>query len=94
VTERRGRRRKQLLDDRKEKRRYWKLKEEARDCTLWITRYLFLSYVYVGITENLYFKPCVLADIGKGGSFSFGILFFVETLKIFFPIDDFCVVCS
>jgi hypothetical protein len=26
---RRGRRRKQLLDDLKEKRRYWKLKEEA-----------------------------------------------------------------
>jgi hypothetical protein len=30
-TERRGRRRKQLLDDLKEKRRYWKLKEEALD---------------------------------------------------------------
>jgi hypothetical protein len=28
---RRGRRRKQLLDDLKEKRRYWKLKEEALD---------------------------------------------------------------
>jgi hypothetical protein len=30
-----GRRCKQLLDDLKEKRRYWKLKEEALDCTLW-----------------------------------------------------------
>jgi hypothetical protein len=29
VTGRRGRRSKQLLDDIKEKRRYWKLKEEA-----------------------------------------------------------------
>jgi hypothetical protein len=29
MTRRRGRRRKQLLDDLKEKRRYWKLKEEA-----------------------------------------------------------------
>jgi hypothetical protein len=29
MTGRRGRRRKQLLDDLKEKRRYWKLKEEA-----------------------------------------------------------------
>jgi hypothetical protein len=29
VTERRGRRRKQLLDDLKEKRGYWKLKEKA-----------------------------------------------------------------
>jgi hypothetical protein len=37
VTERRGRRCKQLLDDLKEKRRYWKLKEEALDCTLWRT---------------------------------------------------------
>jgi hypothetical protein len=30
-TRRRGRRRKQLLDDLKEVRRYWKLKEEAQD---------------------------------------------------------------
>jgi hypothetical protein len=30
MTGRRGRRRKQLLDDLKEKRRYWKLKEERR----------------------------------------------------------------
>jgi hypothetical protein len=37
VTVRRGRRRKQLLDDLKEKRRYWKLKEEALDLTLWRT---------------------------------------------------------
>jgi hypothetical protein len=35
----RGRRRKQLLDDRKEKRRYWKLKEEAIDRTLCRTRF-------------------------------------------------------
>jgi hypothetical protein len=37
MTGRRGRRRKQLLDDFKEKRRYWKLKEEALDRTLWKT---------------------------------------------------------
>jgi hypothetical protein len=36
---RRGRRRKQLLDDLKEKRRYWKMKEEALDRTLWRTRF-------------------------------------------------------
>jgi hypothetical protein len=36
---RRGRRRKQLLDDLKEKRRYWKLKEEALDHTLWRIRF-------------------------------------------------------
>jgi hypothetical protein len=35
----RGRRRKQLLDYLKEKRRYWKLKEEALDRTLWKTRF-------------------------------------------------------
>jgi hypothetical protein len=36
----RGRgRREQLLDNLKEKRRYWKLKEEALDRTLWRTRF-------------------------------------------------------
>jgi hypothetical protein len=29
----------QLLDDLKEKKRYWKLKEEALDRTLWRTRF-------------------------------------------------------
>jgi hypothetical protein len=37
VTERPGTRCKQLLDDLKETRRYWKLKEEALDRTLWKT---------------------------------------------------------
>jgi hypothetical protein len=36
---RRGRRCKQLLDDLKEKRRYWILKEEAPDRILWRTRF-------------------------------------------------------
>jgi hypothetical protein len=39
VTGRRVRRRKQLLDDLKEKRRYWKLKEEELDRILWRTRF-------------------------------------------------------
>jgi hypothetical protein len=39
MTGRRGRRRKQLLDDLKEKKRYWELKEEALDRTLWRTRF-------------------------------------------------------
>jgi hypothetical protein len=39
MTERRGRRRKQLLDNLNEKRRYWKLKEEALDRTLWGNRF-------------------------------------------------------
>jgi hypothetical protein len=38
-TRRRGRRHKQLLDDLKEARRYWKLKEEAQGCTLWGTQF-------------------------------------------------------
>jgi hypothetical protein len=37
MTGRRKRRRKQLLDDLKEKRRHWKLKQEALDRTLWRT---------------------------------------------------------
>jgi hypothetical protein len=37
MTGRRRRRRKQLLDDLKEKRTYWKFKEEALDRTLWRT---------------------------------------------------------
>jgi hypothetical protein len=36
---RRGRRRKQLLDDLKEKRGYWKLKEEAIDRSQWRSRF-------------------------------------------------------
>jgi hypothetical protein len=39
MTGRRGRRREQLLDDLKEKRRYWKLKEEALDRILCRTRF-------------------------------------------------------
>jgi hypothetical protein len=39
MTGRRGRRRKQLLDDLKEKKRYWKLKEEALDLTLCRNRF-------------------------------------------------------
>jgi hypothetical protein len=37
MTRRRGRRRKQLLDDLEEKRRYCKLKEEAVNHSLWRT---------------------------------------------------------
>jgi hypothetical protein len=38
MTGRRGRSSKQILDNLKEKRRYWKLKEGALDRTLWRTR--------------------------------------------------------
>jgi hypothetical protein len=39
VTERRGRRRRKLLDDLKERRGYFHLKEEALDCTMWRARF-------------------------------------------------------
>jgi hypothetical protein len=39
VTGRRGRRRKQVLDDLKQKRAYWKLKEEALGGSLRRTRF-------------------------------------------------------
>jgi len=39
VTGRQGRRRKQLLDELKENRGYWKFEEEALDRTLWRTRF-------------------------------------------------------
>jgi hypothetical protein len=39
ITGRRGRRRKQLLDDLNETRGYWKLKEEALDHTMWRTSF-------------------------------------------------------
>jgi hypothetical protein len=39
MTERQGKRRKELQDCLKEKRRYWKLKEEAIDRTLWRTSF-------------------------------------------------------
>jgi hypothetical protein len=39
VTRRRGRRRRKLLDDLKDKRGYSHLKEEALDRTMWIVRF-------------------------------------------------------
>ena len=39
VTRRRGRRRKKLLDDLKDRRGYSHLKEEAVDCTMWRNRF-------------------------------------------------------
>jgi hypothetical protein len=39
VTGRRGRRRRKILDDLKEMRRYSHLKEEASDCMIWRARF-------------------------------------------------------
>jgi len=48
---------KHLLDDIKEKRRYWILKEAAMDCTVWGTRFgRGYGPVIRRTTERL--KPC------------------------------------
>ena len=39
MTQRRGRKCKQLLNDLKERRRHWKLKKEALDHRLWRSRF-------------------------------------------------------
>jgi hypothetical protein len=39
VTRRRGRRRRKLLDDLKDRTKYVHLKEEALDCTMWRNRF-------------------------------------------------------
>jgi len=39
MTRRRGRRRKKLLDDLKDRRGYSHLKEETLDCTMWRNRF-------------------------------------------------------
>jgi len=47
VTRRRGRSRKQVLDDLKKRRRSWKLKEEALNRTLWKRLWTCLKTEYV-----------------------------------------------
>jgi hypothetical protein len=64
MTGRRGRRRKQLLDDLKEKRRYWKLKGEALDRTLWRTLYgrgygPVVSMMRIKHKRNHFIEACV-----------------------------------
>jgi hypothetical protein len=63
VTVRRGIRRKQLLDDLKERRGCWKLKEEALDRTVWRTGFgrscgpfvrLLNGFIYLYIYEYVY----------------------------------------
>jgi hypothetical protein len=46
MTERRGRRRKELLDNLKETRVYWKLREEALDRAVWRTRFVYGVIVF------------------------------------------------
>jgi len=52
VMRRQRRRCKQILDDLKQKRGYWKLKEEAFDRTLWRTRFGSVHGPVVRQTKN------------------------------------------
>jgi hypothetical protein len=65
---RRGRRRKQLLDDRKEKRRYWKLKEEALDRTLWRTRF---GWGYGPVVSDYRMNEWMNVKVFKTGSLGY-----------------------
>jgi hypothetical protein len=62
-TRRRGRRRKQLLDDLMEARRYWKLKGKAQDRTLWRTQ-LGRSYGPVARQTTTWFDSRFLSFRG------------------------------
>jgi hypothetical protein len=53
----RGRRRKQLKDDRKEKTGYWKFKEKVRDRALWRTRFGRRYGLVVRHTTEWTFSP-------------------------------------
>ncbi|GFG29807.1 hypothetical protein Cfor_00237 [Coptotermes formosanus] len=53
VEVRRKRRRKQLLDDRKEMRGYWKMREEALDRILWMSRF---GRGYVNVLLKIFYR--------------------------------------
>ena len=60
VTVGRERRRKQLLDDLKEEKRYWKLKKEALDSTLWRIRFgIRYGPVVRQTTERMNLSVCL-----------------------------------
>jgi len=59
VTGRRGRRRRKLLDDRKERRGYSHLKEEALDRTMWRARFRRGFGPVVRQTTNLMNTGCI-----------------------------------
>jgi hypothetical protein len=57
VTGRRGRRRRELLDDLEEIREYSHLKEEALDSTMWradFERGYIYIYIYITLKEAIY----------------------------------------
>jgi hypothetical protein len=68
VTGGRGRRRKQLLDDLKEKRRFWKLKEEALGRTLWRIRF---GRGYGPVVKTDYRMNDIRMSVGRGPYYFF-----------------------
>jgi hypothetical protein len=55
---RQGRSRKQLLDDLKKGRIFWKLKEEAQDLSLWRTRFSRFCGPAIRQTIDYYYYYC------------------------------------
>jgi hypothetical protein len=72
---RRGRRRKQLLDDVREKRIYWKLREEELARTLWRTRFgrgyrpvlrqtaELMNYTLKCLEGEFYYRPTLYCPV-------------------------------
>jgi hypothetical protein len=77
VTGRRGRRLKQLLDDLKEKKGYWELKEEALDLTMWRTRFGRCYEPAQGRLQN----ECIKLDLQSRGKLMFEMATPFETKK-------------
>jgi hypothetical protein len=78
VTGRQGRKCKQLLDDFKEMRRYWKLKEKAPDRTLWRTRFgkgcgpvvrQTTKYIFFCLCDQLKKYKIGGSYVGKGNAY-------------------------
>jgi hypothetical protein len=96
MTGRRGRRCKQLLDDLKEKRGYWKLKEEALRRTVWRTRFgrgcgRVVRQTTEWVCKILVASPCRNYTIHKSlrtrfGRVEPGVLKFVERRHAVMPM--------
>jgi hypothetical protein len=101
MTVRRERIRRQLLDDLKEKRRYWKLKEEALIRTLWRTRFgRDYRSVVIQTTEwmngafPLVAESCKVLAKCKGNFGSSSILYFGYYVKYICTLKESNILCS
>jgi hypothetical protein len=75
VTGRRGRRRRKLLDDLKERRGYSHLKEEALDRTMWRARFGrgFGPVVRQTTKRNITSALTTMNSVSRNGTFCFGL---------------------